>query len=123
VSTAPAGDGSIAGYDGEGDRRDERGTGAVPRAGTRFASRLTVALTVMMLAGAVFASAALGHAKLLESRPKAGQVLERSPRAVVLVLTRRSTRSLCSCRCRTALGAGSTVPGPTIPAVARSGWP
>jgi copper transport protein len=39
----------------------------------------------MLLGGAVFASPALGHAKLLESRPKAGQVLERSPRTVVLV--------------------------------------
>jgi copper transport protein len=38
-----------------------------------------------MLTGAVFASLALGHAKLVESRPKAGQVLERSPRTVVLV--------------------------------------
>jgi copper transport protein len=38
-----------------------------------------------MLVFAVLAAAALGHAKLLESFPKAGQVLERSPRAVVLV--------------------------------------
>jgi copper resistance protein C len=38
-----------------------------------------------MLGLGVFATAALGHAKLVESRPKAGQVLERSPRTVLLV--------------------------------------
>lgn len=38
-----------------------------------------------MLGLGVFATTAVGHAKLLESRPKAGQILERSPRTVVLV--------------------------------------
>jgi copper transport protein len=38
-----------------------------------------------LLGGAVLAATALGHAKLLESTPKAGEVLERSPRTVLLV--------------------------------------
>jgi methionine-rich copper-binding protein CopC len=51
----------------------------------RVAFRLSAALAAAMLGFAVFAAVALGHAKLLKSRPKAGQVLERSPRTVVLV--------------------------------------
>ena len=51
----------------------------------RLASKLTLALVAAMLGSAVLAATALGHAKLLESKPKAGQVLERSPRAVLLV--------------------------------------
>jgi copper transport protein len=51
----------------------------------RVAFRPSVALAAAILGFAVLAAAALGHAKLLESRPKAGQVLERSPRTVVLV--------------------------------------
>jgi copper transport protein len=51
----------------------------------RVAFRLTLALAAATLGFAVLAAAALGHAKLLESFPKAGQVLERSPRTVVLV--------------------------------------
>lgn len=51
----------------------------------RVAFRPTVALAAAMLGLAVLPAAAFGHAKLLESRPKAGQVLERSPRTVVLV--------------------------------------
>jgi copper transport protein len=38
-----------------------------------------------MLGVAALPTAALGHAKLVESRPKAGQVLERSPRTVLLL--------------------------------------
>src|ERR671916_92196 len=51
----------------------------------RPASKLTLALVAAMLGSAVLAATALGHAKLLESKPKAGQVLERSPRTVLLV--------------------------------------
>ena len=51
----------------------------------RLASKLTLALVAALLGSAVLAATALGHAKLLESKPKAGQVLERSPRAVLLV--------------------------------------
>jgi copper transport protein len=51
----------------------------------RLASKLTLALVAAMLGSAVLAATALGHAKLLESNPKAGQVLERSPAVVVLV--------------------------------------
>jgi copper transport protein len=51
----------------------------------RLASKLTLALVAAMLGSAVLAATALGHAKLLESNPKAGQVLERSPPRVVLV--------------------------------------
>jgi copper transport protein len=51
----------------------------------RLASKLTLALVAALLGSAVLAATALGHAKLLESKPKAGQVLERSPRTVVLV--------------------------------------
>ena len=51
----------------------------------RLASKLTLALVAAMLGSAVLAATALGHAKLLESKPKAGQVLERSPRTVLLV--------------------------------------
>ncbi|MGH2746094.1 MAG: copper resistance CopC/CopD family protein [Thermoleophilaceae bacterium] len=51
----------------------------------RLASKLTLALVAALLGIAVLAATALGHATLLESKPKAGQVLERSPRAVVLV--------------------------------------
>jgi copper transport protein len=51
----------------------------------RLASTLTLALVAAMLGSAVLAATALGHAKLLESKPKAGQVLERSPRTVLLV--------------------------------------
>jgi copper transport protein len=51
----------------------------------RLASRLALILVAALLGGAVLAATALGHATLLESNPKAGQVLERSPRTVVLV--------------------------------------
>jgi copper transport protein len=51
----------------------------------RVASQLTLALVAALLGGAVLAATALGHATLLESKPKPGQVLERSPRTVVLV--------------------------------------
>jgi copper transport protein len=51
----------------------------------RRGSQLGLALVAALLGGAVLAATALGHATLLESKPKAGQVLERSPRAVVLV--------------------------------------
>jgi copper transport protein len=51
----------------------------------RVVFRLGAALAAAMLGFAVLAPAALGHAKLLESRPQPGQVLERSPRTVVLV--------------------------------------
>jgi copper transport protein len=47
--------------------------------------RLTLALVAALLGSAVLAATALGHATLLGSKPKAGQVLERSPRTVVLV--------------------------------------
>jgi copper transport protein len=47
--------------------------------------RLTIALLAALLGSAALAVTALGHATLLESKPKAGQVLERSPRTVVLV--------------------------------------
>jgi copper transport protein len=66
------------------------GGGILPRSGhrsptMRVAARLALALAAAMLGFAVLAAAASGHAKLLGSTPKAGQVLERSPRAVVLV--------------------------------------
>src|SRR5918996_375914 len=51
----------------------------------RLARRLTLALLAALLGSAVLAATALGHAKLLGSKPKAGQVLERSPRTMVLV--------------------------------------
>jgi copper transport protein len=51
----------------------------------RLVSRLALALTAALLGAAVFAGTALGHATLLKSKPRAGQVLERSPRTVVLV--------------------------------------
>jgi copper transport protein len=51
----------------------------------RTALRLTLAVAAALLGSAVLAASALGHATLLESKPKAGQVLERSPPAVVLV--------------------------------------
>jgi copper transport protein len=51
----------------------------------RLASKLTLALAAALLGIAVLAAAALGHATLLGSKPKAGQVLERSPRTVMLV--------------------------------------
>jgi copper transport protein len=51
----------------------------------RLARRLSLALVAALLGLAVLAAAALGHATLLESKPKAGQVLERSPRTVQLV--------------------------------------
>jgi copper transport protein len=51
----------------------------------RLASRLALALCAALLAGAALAASAAGHAKLLESRPAAGDVLERSPRTVLLV--------------------------------------
>jgi copper transport protein len=47
--------------------------------------QLTLALVAALLGGAVLAATALGHATLLESKPRAGQVLDRSPRTVVLV--------------------------------------
>jgi copper transport protein len=51
----------------------------------RRASQLTLVLVAAMLGSSVLAATALGHAKLLESKPRAGQVLERSPPRVVLV--------------------------------------
>src|SRR5688572_9509294 len=51
----------------------------------RLASKLSLALAAALLGTAVLAAAALGHATLLGSTPKAGQVLERSPRTVQLV--------------------------------------
>jgi copper transport protein len=51
----------------------------------RLSSRLALALVAALLGGAVLAATALGHATLLQSKPKAGQVLERSPRTVLLV--------------------------------------
>jgi copper transport protein len=51
----------------------------------RLASKLTLALAAATLGIAVLAATALGHATLLESKPKPGQVLERSPRTVLLV--------------------------------------
>jgi copper transport protein len=51
----------------------------------RSARQLTLALVAALLGFAVLAATALGHATLLESKPRAGQVLERSPRTVVLV--------------------------------------
>ncbi len=42
-------------------------------------------LVAALLGSAVLAATALGHASLLSSKPKAGQVLERSPRTMVLV--------------------------------------
>jgi copper transport protein len=51
----------------------------------RRASRLTLALVVALLGSAVLAATALGHATLLETKPRPGKVLERSPRAVLLV--------------------------------------
>jgi copper transport protein len=51
----------------------------------RPAPKLTLALVAALLGSAVLAATALGHATLLNSKPKAGQVLERSPRAVLLV--------------------------------------
>src|SRR5918999_4840504 len=51
----------------------------------RLASKLTLALLAAMLGIAALAATALGHATLLGSKPKAGQVLERSPRTVLLI--------------------------------------
>jgi copper transport protein len=51
----------------------------------RLAAKLILALVAALLGGAALAATALGHATLLESKPKQGQVLERSPRTVVLV--------------------------------------
>jgi copper transport protein len=51
----------------------------------RLWSQLALALVAALLGSAVLAATALGHATLLESKPKPGQVLERSPRTVVLV--------------------------------------
>lgn len=51
----------------------------------RLASKLTLVLMAAMVGIAVLAATALGHATLLGSKPKAGQVLERSPRTVQLV--------------------------------------
>jgi copper transport protein len=51
----------------------------------RLAPKLTLALAAATLGVAVLAATALGHATLLKSKPKAGQVLERSPRTVMLV--------------------------------------
>jgi copper transport protein len=51
----------------------------------RLASQLALVLVAAVLGSAVLAATAMGHAKLLESKPRAGQVLERSPRTVVLV--------------------------------------
>ena len=51
----------------------------------RLASKLTLTLVVAMLGIAALAATALGHATLLGSKPKAGQVLERSPRTVLLI--------------------------------------
>jgi copper transport protein len=48
-------------------------------------SRLALALVAVLLGSAVLAATAMGHAALVESKPKAGQVLERSPRTVLLV--------------------------------------
>jgi copper transport protein len=50
-----------------------------------LAARLTLALVAVLLGSAGLAATALGHATLLESKPKAGQMLERSPRTVLLV--------------------------------------
>jgi copper transport protein len=51
----------------------------------RLASKLTLALAAATLSLAVLAASAEGHATLLGSKPKPGQVLERSPRTVLLV--------------------------------------
>jgi copper transport protein len=51
----------------------------------RLAPKLTLALVASLLGSAVLAATALGHATLLDAKPKAGQVLERSPRTVLLV--------------------------------------
>jgi copper transport protein len=51
----------------------------------RLASRLTLALVAALLGSAGLAATALGHAELLESKPRPGQVLERPPRTVLLV--------------------------------------
>ena len=51
----------------------------------RLAWKLTLVLAAATLGVAVLAASALGHATLLASKPKPGQVLERSPRAVLLV--------------------------------------
>jgi copper transport protein len=51
----------------------------------RLWSQLALALVAALLGSAVLAATALGHATLLESKPKPGQVLERSPRTVLLV--------------------------------------
>jgi copper transport protein len=51
----------------------------------RLVSRLALALAAALLGGAALAATALGHATLLESKPKSGQVLEHSPRTVLLV--------------------------------------
>ena len=48
------------------------------------ASRLTVAVAAAVVAAAVFAAAALGHADLLGTKPRAGATLGRSPQAFVL---------------------------------------
>jgi copper transport protein len=51
----------------------------------RVTAKLTLALVAALLGSAVLAATAMGHAALVESKPKAGQVLERSPRTVLLV--------------------------------------
>jgi copper transport protein len=51
----------------------------------RLAPKLTLVLVAALLGSAVLAATALGHATLLDSKPEPGQVLERSPRAVLLV--------------------------------------
>jgi len=59
----------------------------------RHASKLILALVAVLLGGAVLAATALGHAKLLESKPKAGELLERSPRTVLLVFDEEPQRA------------------------------
>src|ERR687891_863753 len=51
----------------------------------RLAPKLPPGLVAARLGSAVLAATALGHATLLDAKPKAGQVLERSPRTVLLV--------------------------------------
>jgi copper transport protein len=51
----------------------------------RVASKLTLQLIAALVGIAVLAATALGHATLLDSQPKSGQVLERSPHTVQLV--------------------------------------
>src|SRR5688572_11881748 len=50
----------------------------------RAASRLALAVVAAVLGSAMLASSAFAHADLLRVSPRDGQVLERSPRAVVL---------------------------------------